>query len=199
MYTLHAIPMTCSLAVHLVLDELALPYEITWASRGPGQRAVGAALEAANPKRKVPTLILPDGEILTEMAAILFLLDETHGPERAPAERRRLLEWLVFLGTELHKGALAPTFDPQTPAPTVDDIRTRLLPHTLEICSKALSERPTLLGGAPGVADAYLWWALLLTGHRWPEALPPTLRDYRRRLGAHGRWSGVLAEERGRL
>ena len=49
-----------------------------------------------NPLRRVPTLVLDDGEVLIESAAILDYLDELVGPERAmiaasgPARRRRL-------------------------------------------------------------------------------------------------------------
>lgn len=199
MLTLHAIPLTCSFAVHLMLVAYQQPFTLCWAARGPARQAVGEALVAVNPKRKVPALVLPDGEVLTEMVGVLLYIDETWGPARPPAERRRLVEWLSFVSTELHKGILAPTFDPDSPAAAVEDGRTRLLPHALELCDAALAGRSSLLGGEPGVADAYLWWALLLIGYRWPEALPEGLRAWRRAMGAHGRWGEILAAERARF
>ena len=46
-------------------------------------------LLAVNPLARVPTLVAPDGEILTESAAIVLRLAELHPPEQARAGRRR--------------------------------------------------------------------------------------------------------------
>jgi len=60
-------------------------------------------LAAFNPMRRVPTLVLDDGEVLIESGAILDALDEMAGPGRAMlpasgAERRRALK-LCALGS----------------------------------------------------------------------------------------------------
>jgi glutathione S-transferase len=58
--------------------------------------ADGEALGRLNPLRRVPTLVLDDGEVLIESGAILDALDEMAGPARAmlpasgPARRRAL-------------------------------------------------------------------------------------------------------------
>lgn len=199
MYTLHAVPLTCSLAVHLVLADAGAPFTVAWAARGPGRLAVGDALVAANPKRKVPTLVLPDGEVLTEIAAVLGYLDERHGPSRSPAERRRLAEWLAFTSTELHKQVLAPAFDPGSPAEAVADARARLLPHVLAVYAGALAGRSALVGDSPSGADAYLWWGLVLLGHLWPADVPEPLVAWRREVGGRPSWRRVLGEERALL
>jgi len=60
-----------------------------------------------NPQRKLPTLITPGGETLTESAAILLVLDERlpaahlFPPARTP-ERAQALRWLVFAAAELY-------------------------------------------------------------------------------------------------
>jgi glutathione S-transferase len=64
-----------------------------------------------NPLRRVPTLVLDDGEVLVESGAILDALDEMVGPERAlipPAgpERRRALR-VCALATGLADKALS--------------------------------------------------------------------------------------------
>ena len=61
-----------------------------------------ARLRALNPLAQVPTLVLPDGAVLTESAAIaLFLAERYPGAGLAPApqdaERARFLRGLVFL------------------------------------------------------------------------------------------------------
>lgn len=64
-----------------------------------------------NPLRRVPTLVLDNGEALIESAAILDYLDETVGPDRAMlpasgAERRRQLR-IVALATGLGDKAVS--------------------------------------------------------------------------------------------
>jgi glutathione S-transferase len=61
------------------------------------------AMRAVNPLGRIPSLVLEDGEILIDSAAILDWLDQTVGPERAllpqaGAERRRALK-LIALAT----------------------------------------------------------------------------------------------------
>lgn len=64
-----------------------------------------------NPLRRVPTLVLDNGEALIESAAILDYLDETVGPDRAMlpasgAERRRQLR-IIALATGLGDKAVS--------------------------------------------------------------------------------------------
>lgn len=196
-YILYAFPFACSFAVHLTLVQQGLPTELRWVRRGPRRQAEGADLERLNPKRKVPVLVLPDGEVLTEMVGVLLHLDVQRHPDRAPAERRRLVEWLSFTATELHKPVLAPAFDPVVSDEAREDARTRLLPTALDPLEAALSDRETLLGGPPGVADAYLLWSLLLLRNLWPDAVQtPALLGYRKRLLAEPVVGQVIARER---
>ena len=157
MHTLYAFPFSCSLAVHVTLVQHDVPHALRWVQRGPGRQATSAELERLNPKRKVPTLVLPSGEVLTEIVGVLLYLDEQHNPGRPHAERRRLIEWLAFTATELHKTVLAPAFDPAVTPEARDDARLRLLPTAVAPLEGALAGRATLLGGpVPSVADVYV-------------------------------------------
>ena len=174
-HILYVAPMTCALPVHSALCRAGVEFEIEWVERGPKRRIATAGYAALNPKAKVPALRLPDGELLTEVAAILAYLDETHGPDRTPSQRRRLLEWLSFLATELHQSVLGPTFDPESPAAAKQDAERRLLPSVLDHLQAQLADRATLLGDDdPSVADLYLVWAVVLVRHRWPERIEGT-------------------------
>ena len=69
----------------------------------------GADYWAINPKGAVPALDLGDGQVLTENAAILQFLGDLSGnatllPPVGDLQRYRVLEWLNFIATELHKG-----------------------------------------------------------------------------------------------
>jgi GST-like protein len=72
-------------------------------------------LIAANPLGQVPTLLLPDGTVLTESAAIVLYLNDLRPaaglvPPVGDADRPRFLRWLVFL-----VAALYPTFTTGAP------------------------------------------------------------------------------------
>jgi len=69
-----------------------------------------AKLSAVNPLAQVPTLVMPDGGVMTESAAIAIYLDELYPaagllPRPGDASRRDALRWLVFF-----VAAVYPTF-----------------------------------------------------------------------------------------
>lgn len=65
--------------VGIAMRLYGLPFEhLPWSVFGDAER-----LRAYNPLTRVPTMVLDDGEVLVESAAILDHLDETVGPERA--------------------------------------------------------------------------------------------------------------------
>ncbi len=196
-HTLYAAPFACSLAVHLVLAQHEIPHTVRWVRLGADRQIADRAYVAVNPKRKVAALALPGGEVLTENAGILLYLDEAHRGPRDPAERRRLIEWLIFLGTELHKQVLAASFDPRVSDEARQDARDRLLPPVLAHLEEALADRPTLLGDPePSGADAYLFWGLLLLRHLWPDvAGTPALTTFRQNMQARPWVRSVLGRE----
>ena len=93
-------------AVECALAEIGAAYELREVDlRTDEQR--GPEYEAVNPQRKVPTLILEDGETLTESATILLTLEERHPeggllPARGSPMRAQALRWLMFIATELY-------------------------------------------------------------------------------------------------
>lgn len=168
---LYSLPLSCSLAVHLVLEEHGITPDLHWLERGPGRRLVGDEIASLNAKRKSPTLVLDDGTVLTEVMSVLDYLDERFQPARDASERRRRLEWLSFLATDLHQPVLAPLFDPAASDITKDDVVERLLPPAIAHLASALRGRHSLLD-RPCAADAFTLWVLLLLRHRVADRLP---------------------------
>lgn len=104
MYKLYYSPGACSMAVHIVLEELGVPYELELVSVQSGATSRPAYL-AINPKGRVPALER-DGEVLTEVSALLAYLANQHTESRLlPPDAwlaGRCHEWLSWLSSEVH-------------------------------------------------------------------------------------------------
>jgi GST-like protein len=110
MYKLYAQPGWGSAIVEAQLAWYGLPFEIEDVGDLFASAEARAQLLPANPLTQVPTLVLPDGQIMTESAAItLHLADVTGRDDLVPAAREaprpRFLRWLVFLVANVY-----PTF-----------------------------------------------------------------------------------------
>lgn len=120
-FTLYYSPGACSLSCHIALEESGLPYE----RRKFGARDGGTEspeYRAINPRGRVPALRLPDGQLLTEAAAILgFVADQVPEKQLLPAHRTfeyaRAREWMGFLASSVHP-AIRMTFRPDKYAPS---------------------------------------------------------------------------------
>ena len=105
MLTLYFSPGSSSMAPHIALHEIGVPFEgvpVSFAKRE--QRA--PAFLALNPEGKVPTLVV-DGKPLTEVAGILFYLGRRFPEARLlpvgdiEAEAR-VVSWMSFIASTLH-------------------------------------------------------------------------------------------------
>jgi GST-like protein len=75
-----------------------------YGSRGPDSAI--AELEKVNPLRQIPTLVLPDGTVLSESAAILIHLGLAHPASKLlPADasaRAKAIRGLVFVAANCY-------------------------------------------------------------------------------------------------
>ena len=104
-------PLACSMATRIALYEAGA--EANFLEVDPKTKTVlqdKSDFRGINPLGLVPTLRTDDGVILTENAAILQHVAErfpdANISAKAGVERSRLQQWLCFIGTELHKGAV---------------------------------------------------------------------------------------------
>jgi len=156
-------PGACSLSPHIILREAELPFELEKVSLSSKKTASGDDYLDINPKGYVPALRLDTGEVLTEGPAIVqYLADQVPEKGLAPAAgtmaRYRLIEWLNFISTELHK-TFGVFFKPNTPEETKQAARD-LLTARLDIVEQQLQDKPYLTGNQFAVADAYLFTVL---------------------------------------
>jgi GST-like protein len=100
-YVLIGSPGWGSAIAEALLDLSGLPYQVEDIDASK-PTAESKRLTALNPLAQVPTLLLPDGTVMTESAAIaLHLADRAPGAELAPPPgdptRAAFLRWLVFI------------------------------------------------------------------------------------------------------
>lgn len=173
-------PGACSLASHIVLEELGRPYETEAVDLANKVTASGADFWAINPKGYVPALLLDDGDLLTEGPAILqYLADLAPELNLAPANgskaRYQLQSWLAFVGTEVHKN-FSPFFNPAA-TPEMKELARANLQRRLGYVNDQLADRDFLMGDTFSVADAYLFtvvgWAkfVQLDLSAWPHLI----------------------------
>jgi len=104
-YLLYGYPWSGSMAVEMALAEIGADYRIHNVNlKQDAQRSSHYA--SLNPQRKLPALVTPSGETLTESVAILLTLDHRH-PEaellpRDATDRAQALRWLMFIATEVY-------------------------------------------------------------------------------------------------
>jgi len=178
-------PGACSQAPHIILLETGLPFEAVRVNLETKRLETGEDYLAIAPKGAVPALALDDGQLLTENAVVLqYIADQAPGwhliPPFGTMERYRVLEWLNYIATELHKG-FAPLFHPtgELRAHAMETIGAKL-----DYVESQLGLGPWLAGADFGVADAYLFVVLGWARHfhfdfaRWPG-----LKAFRQRVG----------------
>ena len=172
-------PGACSLASHIVLEELGEPFDLDRVDTAAGTTETGADFAAINPKGYVPALRLDDGQVLTEGAAILqFLADRRPGVGLAPAAgtlpRARLQEHLNYVASELHK-AFGPFFSPNATEADKAAAEAAVAARFDRLEAVLADGRPYLLGDSFSVADAYLFVVSSWAGpsgidlDRWPN------------------------------
>jgi glutathione S-transferase len=159
----------CSLAAHIALHEIGGKFDVEHVDLKSKRTASGADYTQVNAKGYVPALQFDDGEVLTENVAILTYLAEFKpelglAPTQGARSKYRLLEWLGFISSELHKN-YSPLFSPATPDPYKPVLQDKLKLRVGYV-DVHLADRPYLFGDQFSVADAYLFVVL-----NWSKAM----------------------------
>lgn len=127
MYKLYGRPGSGNVAVEALLAECGAAHQVITVERD-AQNRLSDNYARINPMRQVPGLVLPDGTVMTESAAITLHLADASGRDDfvpAPNEpvRAPFLRWLVYLVANIY-----PTF-------TYGDIPERFVTHSPEAAS----------------------------------------------------------------
>ena len=157
---LYYAPGACSLSPHIALHEAGLAHELVKVDLRAKKLENGDDFLKVNPKGQVPALALDSGEIVTEGPVIVQMIADQApaknlAPARDSAERYKLLEWLNFITTELHKN-IGPMFSPML----ADDAKTFFKDRAMgkfKLIDNQLAGKDYLMGKQFTVADGYLF------------------------------------------
>lgn len=164
MIEVHAFATPNSVKVPIALEEMGLAYALKPVNVRKGEQKSGVFL-GLNPNGKVPVLV-DDGFVLTESAAILVYLAEKTG-KLLPAEgsaRARVFEQLFF-----HASGLSPAFgntgffkrSSPEPQPVAESRFANEAERILGLLDAMLGKQPFVAGDAFTIADivhfGWLW------------------------------------------
>ncbi|MDX1900818.1 MAG: glutathione transferase GstA [Gammaproteobacteria bacterium] len=168
----------CSLGVRIIIHELNLSVDFEAVDLKTKKTETGKDFLTINPKGAVPTLVT-DNEVLTENAAILQFLAESQKaqtllPPTGHFTRYRVLEWLSFVSSDVHK-SFGPLFNADVPADLKTSIFIPLLKKRLNFVEKSLEQKDFLAGDTFTLPDAYFFVMLFWLHHfkidvaEWPN------------------------------
>jgi glutathione S-transferase len=178
--TLYYSPGACSLAPHIVLEEIGLPFSLSLVSTGDGGTRTPEHLRL-NPKGRVPVLVTGDS-VLTEVPAILLHLALSHSGAALLADSQeglvRSIEWFNWLSGSVHAVAVRQVWRPETFThdPAQHDAIMAKGKENLASAFALIEERMQHAAWAVGdhysVVDAYL-----LVFYRWGNRMGFNMRE----------------------
>jgi glutathione S-transferase len=192
MYKLYGRPGSGSLAVQVALEEAGAAYERIWVGR---EAAEVERFRAINPTGRVPALVLPDGTVMFESAAMLIHLAAAHpaaalAPPTGSAAHAKFLQWMVFLSANVYEAALRMYYSArysargEADAEAIREQGTADFRGHLALIGQGLA--PYVLGGEYSIADTYLY--MLASWHTGEKselyARAPQLAAHSRQIAA---------------
>ncbi len=150
-FRLYGEPGWGSVIVEAQLEWYGLEFEFERVGDLFESAAAREKLETINPLAQVPTLVMPDGTVMTESAAITLLLADMTGddslvPSAGDAERAAFLRWLVYIVANVY-----PTYtygdDPARFVPV--DSAQKPFEDTVLAYARKLYEQLENVAGAP--------------------------------------------------
>lgn len=172
-YTLYGVTDFANFAVHLALEELAVPYRTVFLDIEAGELKNPEHL-ARHPLGLVPVLDTPDGPMIETAAILLWLADRHGGLAPAPdsPDRAAFLSAFFFVTSNIHAGAMD-LLHPYRPAGedaarAVADTAYPKLRSRLAVLDGIAATRPDWMHpDRVGILGLYLGMLL-----RWVRAFP---------------------------
>jgi glutathione S-transferase/GST-like protein len=166
MYKLYWSQGSGAMVPQALFEEIGVEYEKIVIDIDKEEHKSDAFL-SVNPMGQIPALVLPDGTLMTETAAMLAHIVDRHpeaklAPPAGSAESARFLRWLFFLASNLYPTILRLYYSERhsTDPSAAEGIKAAAetdLDEQFKILEDALDPGPYLLGEAFSAVDIMLW------------------------------------------
>ncbi|MEQ9491712.1 MAG: glutathione S-transferase family protein [Alphaproteobacteria bacterium] len=166
MYKLYDSKATGSACVHALLEEIGTPYDRIAVDMDKDDHR-SDWFTKINPRQQIPALELPDGSVMSESAAMLLFLADTHPQpgligETGSPERARTMRWMVFISANIYEGLLREFYadryiDDAALAPNVTKSAVEYLKRNYKILEATAGDGAYLFGDEMNIVDLYLW------------------------------------------
>lgn len=200
---LYYAPGACSIGIHIILEEIGEPYEVSPVKLMEGEQ-YKPDFTAINPKSKVPTLMRDDGSVLTEFPAIATWLARGNADKALlPTDRdgeAAAMEAMDYTVATIHMQGFGRMFRPTNFGPNEADTEAvkakgrEMIEKGYALLDKKLAGRD-YVAGAFSVADAALFYVELWGAERVKIELPPNVAAHYARMRARPAVKAVLAAE----
>jgi glutathione S-transferase len=199
---LYMTPGSCTTGIHILLEELDLPFEVYIVNLPAGDHFKPDYV-AINPKSTIPTLVRDDGSALTEFQAIAYWLARSYPrakllPGDADGDAR-VIEAMDYVVGTIHMQGFARIFTTANFTPNEADhdaVKARgreIVEKGYALMNATLAGRDYIAGNF-SIADAALFY-VEFWGDRIGIDLPENCRAHYRRMLARPAVHRVLREE----
>jgi len=196
-------PGACSMGIHILLEEIGKPYELSKLDIRAGE-STRPPFSELNPKGKVPTLQRDDGSIVTEYPVIAHYLAKTNPgaglmPKTDEAELRAA-EAMDYCVATIHMQGFSRLFRPANFSANEADqeaVKARgreMAEKGFALMDKALAGKEWLAGDY-SMADSALFYVAYWGGKRMGMTLPPNVSAHLDRMLARPAVKRMLEQE----
>lgn len=186
----HMTPGSCSTGIHILLEELELPFEVYPVNLMAGDQFKPGYL-AINPKGTIPTLVRDDGTALTEFQAIAWWLARRH-PRAGllPADidgEARVIEAMDYIVGTIHGQGYTRIFttsnysDDESKHAAIQAKGREIVAKGFAVMDAVLADKEYLAGNF-GIADAALFYTEFWADKIKLELPPNCLAHYQHML-----------------
>lgn len=178
MYILYWAQNSGALAPQILLEEVGAEYQRVVVDLEKGEETKPEFL-AINPRGQIPALVLPDGSLLTESAAIMLQIVDSHPdsgllPMPGSADRGQVYRWLFYAVANIYEADLRLYYSERftTDASGADSVKKKGredMDRAWELLEREMGGGPFMLGDQYSVIDPYL--LMLVYWHEQPQEL----------------------------
>ncbi len=184
MYKLYGTKGSGTCAVKAALTEAGAPFEEVEVTTSKKQHLT-EEYRQINPRQQVPSLMLPDGSIMTEGSAMLLHIADAHpelglAPAPGTPERAQHDRWLIFFAVNVYEGMLRNLMGERYTTDGngkqgVEEAARAYVDRHFSIFEETLGDGPYVFGDNFSTLDIYMWMIAQWMDASWLEANCPKI------------------------